>query len=80
LITLLSSPPDGAFHAPYSAPERDFTILRVSDDAVFTVVTLADGKRSSGVLNFLERQFGTDQTTRNWNTILKVLQTGKEGS
>jgi hypothetical protein len=44
------------------------------------VVTLAEGKRSSGVMSFLERRFGTEQTTRNWNTILKVLQARREQS
>jgi hypothetical protein len=42
--------------------------MRIVDDAVFSVVTLAQGKRSSGVMGFLEREFGTRQTTGNWNT------------
>jgi uncharacterized protein (DUF1697 family) len=80
LTTLLSNPPTGAFRAPYTSPEQDFTVLRVTDGAVFSVVTLAEGKRSSGVMSFLERRFGTEQTTRNWNTILKVLQARREQS
>lgn len=80
LTTLLSNPPTGAFRAPYTSPEQDFTVLRITDRAVFSVVTLAEGKRSSGVMSFLERQFGTEQTTRNWTTILKVLQARREQS
>jgi uncharacterized protein (DUF1697 family) len=80
LITLLSRPPDRASRAPYTSPEKDFEVLRVTDGAAFSVVRLPVGKRSSGVLRFLEHRFGTEQTTRNWNTIQKVLQTRKEGS
>jgi hypothetical protein len=55
-------------------------VLRVTDGTVFSVVRLAEGKRSSGIMSFLERRFGTAQTTRSWNTIQKVLGTRKEGS
>jgi hypothetical protein len=67
----------GAFRAPYTSPDTDFTILRVTDGAVFSIVTVAEGKRSSGVMSFLERQFGSEQTTRTWNTVQRVLQAGK---
>ena len=80
LITLLAESEVGTFRAPYTSPEKDFKILRVIDGAVFCVVTLAEGQRSSGVMSFLERQLGTEQTTRNWNTIVKVLGAQKEGS
>jgi uncharacterized protein (DUF1697 family) len=80
LITLLSKAPAGDLRTPYKSAEADFTVLRVTDGTVFSVVRLAEGKRSSGIMSFLERRFGTAQTTRSWNTIQKVLGTRKEGS
>jgi uncharacterized protein (DUF1697 family) len=80
LVTLLGRPPAGGLGVPHTSPDEDFTVLRVTDGAVFSVVTLAQGKRSSGVMGFLERRFGTEQTTRSWNTIQKVLEGRKEGS
>jgi uncharacterized protein (DUF1697 family) len=80
LITLLSSPPDVAIRGPYASPDGDFTVLRATDRAVFSVVKLTEGKRSSGLMSFLERRFGSEQTTRNWNTIQKVLQARKGAS
>lgn len=80
LVTLLSERPAGRFMGPYTSPERDFKVLRVEDRTVFSVVTLDGDRRSSGVMSFLERQFGTEQTTRNWNTIVRVLQAWKEGA
>ena len=59
LITLLSAPPERAFRAPYTSPDKDFTILRVTDGTVFIIVTVAEGKRSSGVMSFLERRFAS---------------------
>jgi uncharacterized protein (DUF1697 family) len=74
LVTLLSERPHRSFRTPYASPERDFEILRVSPTAVFSVVTLAPNKHSSGIMSFLEREFGAGITTRNWNTILKILK------
>jgi uncharacterized protein (DUF1697 family) len=80
LITLLSKAPAGDLQTPYTSAEEDFTVLRVTDGTVFSVVRLAEGRRSSGIMSFLERRFGTAQTTRSWNTIQKVLAARKEGS
>lgn len=80
LVTLLSERPAGRFMGPYTSPEKDFKVLRVEDRTVFSVVTLDGDRRSSGVMSFLERQFGTEQTSRNWNTIVRVLQAWKEGA
>ena len=63
---------------PYTSPEKDFKVLRVEDRTVFSDVTLDGDRRSSGVMSFLERQFGTEQTTRNWNKIVRVLHAWKE--
>ena len=72
LITLLFHPPTSTFSTLYTSPAADFKILRVSDPGGFSAVTLAENKQSSGTLRFLEREFGKEQTTRNWTTILKI--------
>jgi len=52
----------------------DFRILRVSDTEVCTVVTLSPGRQTTDMMRFMDKELGRTVTTRNWNTILKVLK------
>ena len=58
---------------PYSSPEGDFRILQASGGEVFSVVDLAKGKGTPEAMNIIEKEFGANVTTRNWNTVLKIL-------
>ncbi len=58
---------------PYESPGSDFRILRVSDGEVFSVLTLNSNSRSVDAMSILEKEFGRKITTRNWNTVSKIL-------
>jgi uncharacterized protein (DUF1697 family) len=58
---------------PYSAPEGEFRILKATAGEVISAVDLAKGKGTPEAMLVLEREFGSNLTTRNWNTVLKVL-------
>jgi uncharacterized protein (DUF1697 family) len=58
---------------PYTSPKGEFMLLCATAGAVFSVVDLAKGKGTTDLMNLIEKEFGTDSTTRNWNTVLKVL-------
>ncbi|HKB46025.1 MAG TPA: DUF1697 domain-containing protein [Chitinophagaceae bacterium] len=74
LLTFLSEKPISKIKTPFESSEKDFKILRVSDNEVYSVVTLLPNKHTSGLMSFLEKEFGKKITTRNWNTILKCLK------
>jgi uncharacterized protein (DUF1697 family) len=57
---------------PFISPQKDFYILRATPAEVFSVLDLAKGKGTPEAMNILEREFGTNITTRNWNTVLKI--------
>ncbi len=59
---------------PYTSSQREFSILGATDSEVFTVLDLSKGKGTTDVMNILEKEFGSNVTTRNWNTILKMLK------
>ncbi len=59
---------------PYSTPEGEFRILQATCGEVFSVVDLAKGKGTTEAMAIIEKEFGANVTTRNWNTILKALQ------
>lgn len=58
---------------PYSSSKGEFRILSASATEVMSVLDLSKGKGTTDLMAVLEKEFGTDITTRNWNTILKVL-------
>jgi uncharacterized protein (DUF1697 family) len=57
----------------YSTPKGEFRILQATAGEVFSVVDLAKGKGTPEAMIILEKSFGTNMATRNWNTILKIL-------
>jgi uncharacterized protein (DUF1697 family) len=59
---------------PYSSLLKEFTILHATPGEVFSVIDLSKGKGTTDLMNLLTQEFGPDITTRNWNTVLKVLQ------
>ena len=58
---------------PYAAPRGDFRILRATPTEVFSVLDLSKGKGTPEAMAIIEKEFGANVTTRNWNTVLKAL-------
>ena len=73
-ITFLSEKPNSDLPIPYESPEKNYRILAVSDHEVCSVLTLTDEMRTTDAMNILEKEFGKNITTRNWNTVLKLLE------
>ncbi len=73
-VTFLREKPKRALEVP--AGTDDFRILRVSDSEVCSVVTLSPGRQTTDMMRFMDTELGRAVTTRNWNTILKVLKSG----
>jgi uncharacterized protein (DUF1697 family) len=72
-VTFLSEKPGDDLREPYKSPDGNFRFLRVTRSEVYSVITLEPGSRSVDLMLILEKQFGRKITTRNWKTILRVL-------
>jgi uncharacterized protein (DUF1697 family) len=59
---------------PYTSPHNEFTILQSTPMEIISYVDLSKGKGTSELMNFLEKEYGPNVTTRSWATILKVLK------
>jgi uncharacterized protein (DUF1697 family) len=59
---------------PYSSEKGEFRIIESTPLEVFSVIDLSKGKGTVDYMKFLEKEFGSKITTRNWNTIEKVLK------
>ena len=72
-ITFLSETPKSKLKIPYESPEKDFQILRVTEGEVCSALTLSPERRTVDAMSVLEKEFGKNVTTRNWNTVLKLM-------
>jgi uncharacterized protein (DUF1697 family) len=73
LLTFLAEKPMSEFKIPFKLPNKNFTIIRITDNEIYSVVNLSPDKPSYRIMNFLEKEFGNKITTRNWNTIVKIV-------
>ena len=71
-ITFLSEKPTSKLKVPYTSEDRSFCILSVTNSEIHSVLDLSRGKGTTDAMNILEKEFGKQITTRNWNTVQKI--------
>lgn len=70
-LTFLAEPTHSQLKTPYVSPEKDYTILKVQDDVIYSHLELIQ-RGTIDAMNILEKEFGKRITTRNWNTIVRI--------
>jgi uncharacterized protein (DUF1697 family) len=73
-ITFLADKPKSKLKIPYTSPEKDFRILEVTNREICSVVDLNLGRGTVEAMGILEKEFGKNVTTRNWNTVGRILK------
>lgn len=59
---------------PYTNSDKSIQIFQITDREIFSVVDLSQGKGTTDLMKLIEKEFGSDGTTRNWNTVQKILE------
>src|SRR5437899_4674629 len=72
-VTFLSEKPTPGQKAKLRAAGKDFKLLRVSDREVCSGITISPQRHTTDLMAQLEKELGRKVTTRNWNTIVRVL-------
>lgn len=75
-VTFYTEEPKAKVTVPYESTNEEggtFRILEISGKAVYSVVTLGESGTTEA-MNVLKRLFGKKITTRNWNTIQKLVK------
>ncbi len=72
-VTFLSDSRTDSFSEVKKTSTADFRFVSATDAEVFFVATGAAGKGTAKAMNILDRSYGANITTRNWNTIAKLL-------
>jgi uncharacterized protein (DUF1697 family) len=71
-VTFLKEETNSKLKIPYKAEDNSFQIIKLEDNSIFSVVDL-DVKGTLDAMSFLEKEFGKNITTRNYNTIMKLV-------
>jgi uncharacterized protein (DUF1697 family) len=73
-VTFLNGPGQSrnGIKVPYTSPRKVFQVLKVTKTEIFTVVDLSSGGSTLDAMEFIEKEFGKNLTTRNWNTVKKL--------
>jgi uncharacterized protein (DUF1697 family) len=75
-VTLYPEPPKKELKIPYSITKNgnEFRILKITEGEIFSVLELSKNNRTPELMNVIEQYYGKNVTTRNWNTMLKVVK------
>jgi len=72
-VTLLAKKTTSTLKLPHVEKDGALRIISRTDREVFSVVTIAEGRGTVDAMGLIEKEYGKAATTRNWNTILKVV-------
>ena len=72
LVSFLPGKRSAELLVPYQSSEGDFQVLAIRADEVYSVVTFLPNRRP-GIMAFLDKTFGKKITTRNWNTLRRIV-------
>ncbi|HEX5796958.1 MAG TPA: DUF1697 domain-containing protein [Candidatus Saccharimonadales bacterium] len=73
LVTFLKNPVKTDLKFPYTPPSKSYTVLGISNRAVFTV-TDTTAVKTPDVMTWLEKQFGKEISSRTWKTVHRILK------
>lgn len=73
-VTFLSETPKSKLKIPYVSEDKSLRIFRLDDDAIYSILDLSKGSGTVDAMAIIEKEFGKKVTTRNWNTIEKMLK------
>ena len=62
----------GNLTIPYATDDNNFRILSVTDNEICSILLVTPDRRSVDLMNTIEKEYGKDVTTRNWNTVEKI--------
>ncbi len=73
-VTFLSEPSTSSLKIPYASDDGNFRILSATPREVVSVLIVTPDRGTVDLMGIIEKEFGKKVTTRNWNTIERVLK------
>ncbi|MBP9718223.1 DUF1697 domain-containing protein [Candidatus Gracilibacteria bacterium] len=73
-ITFLAEKSTSAMGIPYESSKKEFRILEKTNRELFSILQLSPSTKTTELMSIIEKEFGKNVTTRNWNTVLKIAE------
>jgi len=73
VVTFLATSSHPKIRFPFLSPKREFKILGTGPSEVFSLRYALGNGRFGDSVSFIEREFGAPTTSRNYNTVIKIL-------
>lgn len=71
-VSFLKDTPKFELNIPYSSKDSTYNIISIKNKIILSVLDLSTTSTPKG-MDDLEKLFGKNITTRNWNTIKKII-------
>lgn len=72
-VSFLKHSPETKLKLPYTSKDNAYKILSIENNTILSVLDLSTS-RTTKAMDDLEKNFGKEITTRNWNTIVKIVK------
>ncbi len=72
-VTFFAHPVENGTRISPERRESDLRIVRVTPGEVLSAITLSPGWGTTQLMAHLEKEFGPGVTTRNWNTVIRIV-------
>lgn len=63
---------EGSLQIPYVTDDGNFRILSASETEICSVLIVTSGRGTVDLMGIIEKEYGKNVTTRNWNTVEKI--------
>ncbi len=70
-VSFLKHSPAIQFELPWESFDSSFRIINIVDKAIISILDVSKSTTPNS-MDILEKNFGKEITTRNWNTIIKI--------
>jgi uncharacterized protein (DUF1697 family) len=72
-VTFLPEPVKRKHKTPFSPEDEHFTIVLLTGKEICSFLILTPDSNTLDLMGYIEKEYGKKVTTRNWNTIKKIV-------
>jgi uncharacterized protein (DUF1697 family) len=73
-VTFVKGDINSDLKTPYLSPNKNFQIISLNKSVVFSVLTVTRKTGTTDGMETLEKEYGKQITTRNWNTVVRIAR------
>lgn len=72
-LTFVKGTITSSLKIPYISPNKNFKIISIFNNTILSLLTVNEKNGTTDGMEILEKEFGKQITTRNWNTVCRLF-------